>query len=114
MHLIKKKHRTVFCGLSSRRHESPPIFNMYMDFVMPSAKHQILKQCPDIRVLVEFYLPNEVSPRVFLRRAPASGWRRVTELLCADDVVIFTKSVEELGVRSYQSRTTPFLDLDYS
>ncbi|KAJ8286124.1 hypothetical protein GJAV_G00034810 [Gymnothorax javanicus] len=76
--------------------ESPVLFNIYMDFVVRVAHHEILKEYPESGMKVEYCIPNEISPREYRKRAPARGTIQITELLYADDEAIFASSVEEL------------------
>ena len=72
-------------------------FNIYMDFVVGVARQEVLKECPDAGMKVEYRIPNEVSPREYRTEAPAHGTTRITELLyTADDEAIFANSIEEL------------------
>ena len=76
--------------------ESPTLFNIYMDFVIRIAKHEVEKVCPDAGFKIKYCIPNEVSPRELRKNARARGVSTITELLYADDQVIFAESIEEL------------------
>ncbi len=66
-----------------------------MDFVMRCAKHEIAKQFPMSGACVEFVIPNEVSPRT-LRTTTAHGITRITEVMYADDIVVFSENINTL------------------
>ena len=65
--------------------ESPTVFNIYMDFLVRVARHEVLKKRPDSGIKIEYSIPNEVSPREYRLRAPSRGTTQITELLYADD-----------------------------
>ncbi|XP_058501112.1 uncharacterized protein LOC131469792 [Solea solea] len=66
-----------------------------MDFVMRCANHEIRSQFPEAGACAEFVIPNEVSPRG-LRTGTSHGVFRILELMYADDVVVFSQSLDEL------------------
>ena len=76
--------------------ESPTLSNIYMDFVVRIAKHEVEKVYPDTGFKIKYCIPNEVSPRELRRNAKARGENRISELLYADDQAIFAESIQEL------------------
>lgn len=76
--------------------ESPTLFNVYMDFVVRIARHEVLRLYPETGFRIQYCIPNEVSPRELRRNARMRGENRITELLYADDQAIFAESTEEL------------------
>ena len=97
--------------------ESPILFNIYMDFVVRVARHEVLKEHPNSGMKVEFSIPNEVSPQEYRLKAPSCGTIQITELLYADDEAIFANSVEELRtiLEIYDQTFTRFgLKMSYS
>ena len=76
--------------------ESPPLFNIYMDFVVRAARKEEQTTIPETGFHIEYKIPNEVSPRELRSKAPAHGNSNITELLYADDQGIFANSVDEL------------------
>jgi len=62
---------------------------------MRCAKYEISKLFPQTGAPFEFAIPNEVSPRE-LRTNTAYGMTRITELMYADDIVLFSENVDEL------------------
>ena len=75
--------------------ESPSIFNMYLDFVVRVAHHEIAEKYPDAVFKFIYCIPNEVSPRELRKKARESGADRITELLYANDQAIIAGSIEK-------------------
>ncbi|KXJ21767.1 hypothetical protein AC249_AIPGENE15187 [Exaiptasia diaphana] len=97
--------------------ESPTLFNVYMDFVVRIARHEILKRHPETGFKFKYCIPNEVSLRDLRGKAKARGENRITELLYADDQAIFAESAEELQtiLNVYDQTFTRFgLQMSYS
>ena len=76
--------------------ESPLIFNVYMDFVVRVARSEIIKSNPEAGFKITYCMPNEVSPRELRKKASSYGHVQLTELLYADDQVIFASSLKDL------------------
>ena len=76
--------------------ESPPAFNVYLDFVIRCAKHEIIQKFPQAGVCIEYAIPNECSTREMRAKERPAGKTYISELLYADDAVIFSTSIEEL------------------
>lgn len=85
----------TFVGCRQGALESPVIFNIYMDFVMRCAKHEVLRQFPEHGTSIKYAIPNEVSPRS-LRTDKSHGTIKVTDLSYADDVVVFSENISDL------------------
>ena len=97
--------------------ESPVLFNIYMDFVVRIARHEVLMELPNAGMKFEYCIPNEISPREYRAEAPLRGTTQITELLYADDEAIFAKSVDELKttLEIYDRTFTRFgLKMSYS
>ena len=90
--------------------EFSSIFNIYLDFVIRIAHHEIAKMYPEAGFKFKDCIPNEVSPRELRKKARASGASRITELLYADDQNIFAESIKELRsiLRVYDATYTCF------
>ena len=76
--------------------ESPPIFNLYLDFVIRCTKHEIKQKYPKAGVTVAYSIPNECSTREMRQRALCRGENQIGEVLYADDAAIFATSLKEL------------------
>ena len=76
--------------------ESPPLFNIYMDFVVRLVRNEIQTTIPEAGFRIEYNIPNEVSPRELRQKTPAHGSDNITKLLYADDQVVFANLSDEL------------------
>ena len=96
----------TFVGCRQGALESPPSFNVYMDFVVRCARVEIKKRYPNSGFTLDFSIPNECSTREMRRQAKQRGKRTIDELLYADDEEVFANSEIELkGILEIYDKT---------
>ena len=86
--------------------ESPMIFNIYMDFVLRCAEHEVQSKYPESGLKYSYQINIEASTREQrkLHGLRGNDWLRM--LLYADDIVLFCENIEELqGVIDIYNRT---------
>ena len=94
------KHTTdyfqVHTGCRQGGIESPVLFNIYMDFVLRCAEHEILLKFPNTGLKYSYRVKSESSTRKQRSLHSLSGEDRLRMLLYADDIVLFCEDVSEL------------------
>ena len=76
--------------------ESSSIFNLYFDFVLKICANEIDRVFPNaLGVPVELRIPGECTNRTQLREGRMNGLEFIKWILYADDLVLFSLSVEE-------------------
>ena len=90
--------------------ESLVLFNIYMDFVLRCAEHDVLLQFPHTGLKYSFRIKSESSNREQRSLHSLTGEDRLKMLLYADDIVLFCEDVNELqSILTIYDNT--FLDL---
>lgn len=86
----------VMVGCRQGGQESPCLFNIYFDYVLRVAAHEIDKEFPDgWGIQFEFQIPHQCTNREQRKAGPMRGIEIIRWILYADDVVMFCKSVGE-------------------
>ena len=86
----------VLVGCRQGGQESPVLFNYYFDFVLKVAALEIDKAFPNGWGLeFPFSIPNVCSTRERRRKQKLNGTEVVQWILYADDIVLFSKTVDE-------------------
>ena len=76
--------------------ESPVLFNIYMDFVLRCAEHDVLLNFPNTGLKYSYRIKSESSTREQRSLHCLSGEDRLRMLLYADDIVLFCEDINEL------------------
>ena len=76
--------------------ESPVLFNIYMDFVLRCAEHQVLIKHPNTGLKYSYHIKSESSTRKQRSVHKLSANDRLRMLLYADDIVLFCEDIDEL------------------
>ena len=101
-------HFQVHTGCRQGGIESPVLFNIYMDFVLRCAEHEVLEKFPSTGLKYAYRIKSESTTRE-QRVHGISGHGRLCMLLYADDIVLFCEDVYEL-----QSITNIYDDATFS
>ena len=88
-------HFQVHTGCRQGGIESPVLFNIYMDFVLRCAEHEVLEKFPSTGLKYAYPIKSESTTREQRVRG-ISGHGRLCMLLYADDIVLFCEDVYEL------------------
>ena len=76
--------------------ESPVLFNIYMDFVLRCAEHDVLQSFPNTGLKYSYHIKSESSTREQRCIHKLTGEERLRMLLYADDIVLFCEDIDEL------------------
>ena len=76
--------------------ESPVLFNIYMDFVLRCAEHDVLIKFPNTGLKYSYRIKSESSSREQRSIHKLAGEDRLRMLLYADDIVLFCEDISEL------------------
>ena len=76
--------------------ESPVLFNIYMDFVLRCAEHEVLLHFPHTGLKYSYRIKSESSNREQRSVNSLAGEDRLRMLLYADDIVLFCEDINEL------------------
>ena len=76
--------------------ESPVLFNIYMDFVLRCAEHDVLLNFPNTGLKYSYRIKSESSTREQRSVHGLAGEDRLRMLLYADDIVLFCEDIDEL------------------
>lgn len=87
----------VFSGCRQGGIESPIIFNIYLDFVLRCAEHEILERFPDTGLHYSYLIPGHCSTRQQRSVQGLSGVQRLRMILYADDIVLLSNDIDELS-----------------
>ena len=100
----------TFSGCRQGGVESPVIFNIYVDFVLRCAEHEVLQKFPNTGLQYSFLIPGHCSTRQQRSIHGLSGVQRLRMILYADDIVLLSNDIGELSeiVRIYDSTFTRF------
>ena len=94
------KHTTgyfqVHTGCRQGGIESPVLFNIYMDFALRCAEHEVLAKYPNTGLKYSYRINLESSTREQRKIHGLSGNDRLGMLLYADDIVLFCEDIDEL------------------
>ena len=94
------KHTTDFfkvqTGCRQGGIESPVLFNIYMDFVLRCAEHEVLLKFPNTGLRYSYRIKSESSTRLQRSIHKLAGEERLRMLLYADDIVLFSEDVNEM------------------
>ena len=88
-------HFQVHTGCRQGGIESPVLFNIYMDFVLRCAEHEVLEKFRSTGLKYAYRIKSESTTRE-QRVHGISGHGRLCMLLYADDIVLFCEDVNEL------------------
>ncbi len=77
--------------------ESPVIFNIFLDFVLRCAEHEVLQKFPNTGLQYSFLIPSHCSNRQQRTVCGLSGFQRLRMILYADDIVLLCGDVDELS-----------------
>ena len=77
--------------------ESPIIFNLYLDFVLRCAEHEILNKFPNTGLQYSFLIPGHCSTREQRSIHGLNGIQRLRMILYADDIVLLCNDIDELS-----------------
>ena len=100
----------TFTGCRQGGLESPVLFNIYMDFVLRCAEHEVLQKFPNTGLEYSFRIPGHCSTREQRSVYGLSGTSRLRMLLYADDIAVLCNDVDELAeiLRIYDKTFTRF------
>ena len=100
----------TFTGCRQGGLESPVLFNIYMDFVLRCAEHEVLQKFPNTGLEYSFRIPGHCSTREQRSVHGLSGTSRIRMLLYADDIAVLCNDVDELAeiLRIYDKTFTRF------
>ena len=100
----------TFTGCRQGGLESPVLFNIYMDFVLRCAEHEVLQKFPNTGLEYSFRIPGHCSNREQRSVHGLSGTSRIRMLLYADDIAVLCNDVDELAeiLRIYDKTFTRF------
>ena len=76
--------------------ESPVLFNIYMDFALRCAEHDVLINFPNTGLKYSYRIKSESSSREQRSIHKLAGEDRLRMLLYADDIVLFCEDISEL------------------
>ena len=96
----------TFSGCRQGGVESPVIFNIYVDFVLRCAEHEVLQKFPNTGLQYSFLIPGHCSTRQQRSIHGLSGVQRLRMILYAADIDLLSNDIGELSeiVRIYDSR----------
>ena len=83
-------------NLRSQEQESPCIFNIFMDFVLRVALHEIDQLDTDCGIEIEYCINMRSTDRAQRAIDTPSGNRKIKIILYADDIVLFCRSASSL------------------
>ena len=87
----------TFVGCRQGGVESPIIFNIFLDFVLRCAEHEVLQKYPQTGLQYSFLIPGHCSTRKQWSVYSLSGIQRLRMILYADDIVLMCNNVDELA-----------------
>ena len=87
----------TFPGCRQSGVESPVIFNIFLDFVLRCAEHEVLQKFPNTGLQYSFLMPGHCSTRQQRGVCGLGGLQRLRMILYADDIVLMCNNVDELA-----------------
>ena len=87
----------TFTGCRQGGLESPVLFNIYMDFVLRCAEHEVLQKFPNTGLEYSFRIPGHCSTREQRSIHGLGGTQRLRMILYADDIAVLSNDVDELA-----------------
>ena len=86
----------TFTGCRQGGVESPVIFNIYLDFVLRCAEHEVLQKFPNTGLQYSFLISGHCSTRQQRSVHGLSGIQRLRMILYADVIVLLFHNIDEL------------------
>ena len=87
----------TFTGCRQGGLESPVLFNIYMDFVLRCAEHEVLQIFPNTGLEYSYRIPGHCSTREQRSVHGLSGTQRLRMILYADDIAVLSNDIDELA-----------------
>ena len=100
----------TFTGCRQGGLESPVLFNIYMDFVLRCAEHEVLQKFPNTGLEYSYRIPGHCSTREQRSIYGLSGTQHLRMILYADDIAVLSNNADELAeiLRIYDKTFTRF------
>ena len=100
----------TFTGCRQGGLESQVLFNVYMDFVLRCAEHEVLQKFPNTGLEYSYRIPGHCSTREQRSIYGLSGTQRLRMILYADDIAVLCNNADELAeiLRIYDKTFTRF------
>ena len=87
----------TFTGCRQGGLESPVLFNIYLDFVLRIAEHEVLQRFPNCGLQYSYRIPGHCSTREQRSVHGLSGSQRLRMILYADDIALLCSDIDELA-----------------
>ena len=87
----------TFTGCRQGGLESPVLFNIYMDFVLRCAEHEVLEKFPNTGLEYSYLIPGHCSTREQRSIFGLSGTQHLRMILYADDIAVLSNDADELA-----------------
>ena len=105
----------TFNGCRQGGVESPVLLNIYLDFVLRCAEHEVLQKYPNTGLQYSYLIPGHCSTREQRRIHGHNGAARLRRTLYADDIVLLSNDIDELtDILSIYDKTFPRFGLKIS